>query len=120
MTCNVPRDNIAHPVVQVLLQRNFEVPHNTAVLAHKMIVLIYRSVIAVKPLSEVEFPDLSLSCEYVEVSIDCAKRDSGNLRTNLLIDPLRRRMRNGSLQDLIYNLTLSASLRPDGLHGTTL
>jgi hypothetical protein len=79
MACNIARDNITYSVVEILLKRNFEVPHNAAALAHKMIVLIHCSIVAMKPLSEVEFPNLSLSCEDVEVSIDCAKRDAGNL-----------------------------------------
>ncbi len=120
MACNIARDNITHSVVEVLLKWNFEVPHDAAVLAHKMIVLIHCCVVTMKPLSKVEFLDLSLSCEDVEVSIDCAKRDAGNLRANLLIDPLRRRMSNSFFHDLIDLLALSTSFRPDGLHGITL
>ena len=120
VACNIARDNITHSVVQVLLKWNFEIPHNAAALAHEMIVMIHCCVVTMKPLSKVEFLDLSLSCEDVEVSIDCAERDARNLRANLLIDPLCRRMSNGFFQDLIDLFTLSTSFRPDGLHGITL
>lgn len=120
MTRNIPGNNITHAVVEVLLRRYFQVPHNAAVFAHKMIVLIHCRVVTMKPFSKIEFLNLSLSCEDVEVSIDCAKRNARYLRSDLLIHPLCRWMGNGLFQDLIDFLALSTPFCPDGLHGTAL
>ena len=119
MTRNIPGNNITHAVVEVLLRRYFQVPHNAAVFAHKMIMLVHCCVIAMEPLSKIEFLNLSLSCEDVEVSIDCTKRDVGYLRTDLLIHTLRRWMSYGLFQNLIDLLSLSTPFRPDGLQGIT-
>jgi hypothetical protein len=119
MTRDFTWDNVSHPIVEVRLRGNSEIPHNAAVFAHKMIVLIHCRIITMKPLSKIEFLDFSLSCEDVEVSIDCAQRNAGYLRTDLLIYPLGRRMGNRLFQNLIDFLALPTPLCPDSLHGTT-
>jgi hypothetical protein len=119
MVRDFTRDNVTYPIMKVFLRRDFKVPHYAASFAYKMIVLIYCCIVAMKPLSKIEFLDLSLSGEDVEVSIDCAKRNARYLRTHLLMDPFCRWMSDGFLQNLIDLLTLSASFCPNGLHGTT-
>ena len=119
MARNVAWNNITYSIVEVILRSNLKVPHNAAVFAHKMIMLVHCCVIAMEPLSKIEFLNLSLSCEDVEVSIDCTKRDVGYLRTDLLIHTLRRWMSYGLFQNLIDLLSLSTPFRPDGLQGIT-
>jgi hypothetical protein len=113
------RNNIANPIMEVLLWRYLKVSYYAASFAHKMIVLIYCCIVTMKPLSKIEFLNLSLSSEDVEVSIHCAKRDAGYLRTYLLMHPFCRRMSDRFFQDLIDFLALSASLCSNGLHSTT-
>ena len=119
MASNFARNNITYPIMEVLLRRDLKVTYDAATFAHKMIVLIYRCIVTMKPLSKIEFLDLSLSSKDVEVSIHCAKRDSGYLRTHLLMHPFCRRMSDRFFQDLIDFLALSASFCSNGLHGTT-
>jgi hypothetical protein len=95
MTRDISRDYVSYSIVEVLLRGDSEIPHHAAVFTHKMIVLIHCCIISMKSLSEIEFLDFSLSCEDVEVSIHCAKRNAGHLRTDLFIHPFRSWMSNG-------------------------
>lgn len=105
--------------MEVFLRGDFKVSHYPTSFAHKMIVIACCRVITMKPLAKIEFLYLSLSCKDVEVAIDCAKRDMGYLRSYLLMHPFSRWVSDGLLKDLINLFALSASFRPDGLHGIT-
>ena len=114
------RNHVTNPIMEVLLRRDLKISHYTASFANKMIMLVYRRVVTMKSLTKIEFLYLSLGGEDVEVSINCAKRYSGYLRTHLLMHPFCRWMCDGLCQDLINLFALSASFCPNGLHGTTL
>ena len=86
------RHNISHPIMEVILRRNCEVPHNATLFTNKMVVLFCGRVVPVKSLTEIEFANFPLRCKDVEVAVDCAERNMRNLLTNLLVDPFRCRM----------------------------
>jgi len=88
--------DIAHTFMEVVLRRNWEVPHNATLFTNKMVVLFYGRVVSVKSFSEIEFANFSLRCKDVEVSVNCSERYPRYLFTNLLVNPLRGRMRRGS------------------------
>ena len=78
--------------MEVIQRRNWEVPHNATLFAHKMVVLFNCRVVTVKTFTEIEFANFSLRCKDVEVAVDSAKRDARDLFTHLLVNPLRCRM----------------------------
>lgn len=114
------RHNIAHTFVEVILRRNWEVPHNATLFANKMVVLFYGRVVSVKSLTEIEFANFSLRCKDVEVSVNCAERHPRNLLTNLFVNPLSSRMRGCPLQNLKDFLPLSATFCSEDLHSDNL
>lgn len=110
------RYDIAHTFVEVILRRNWEVPHNATLFTNKMVVLFYSRVVSVKSFTEIEFANFPLRCKDVEVSVNCAERHPRYLLTNLFVNPLGGWMRSCPLQYLIDLLPLSATFRPEGLH----
>jgi hypothetical protein len=117
MRQNRARNCVAHPIVEVILRRNCEVPHNATLFTHKMVVLFDGRVVSVKTFTEIEFANFPLRCKDMEVAVDGAKRHPRNLLTHLCVYPFRSRMRSRPVQNLINLLTLSASLCPEDLHG---
>jgi hypothetical protein len=99
MSRNGARYHIAHAIVEVILRRNCEVPHNATLIANKVIVLFNGRVVPVKSFTEIEFANLRLRSKDVEVSVD---RAEGYVRY--------------LLQNLQDSLPLSASLCSEGLH----
>jgi hypothetical protein len=110
------RYDIAHTVMEVILRRNWEVPHNATLFTNKMVVLFYGRVVSMKSFTEIEFANFSLRCKDVEVSVNCAERHPRYLFTNLSVNPLRGGMRSCPLQNLKDLLPLSASFCPEDLH----
>jgi hypothetical protein len=116
MSRNGARYHIAHAIVEVILRRNCEVPHNATLIANKVIVLFNGRVVPVKSFTEIEFANLRLRSKDVEVSVDRAEGYVRYLLANLLVDPFRSWMRSRPLQNLQDSLPLSASLCSEGLH----
>jgi hypothetical protein len=110
------RHDIAHTFMEVILRRNWEVPHNATLFTDKMVVLFYGRVVPVKPFTEIEFANFPLRCKDMEVSVNCAERHPRYLLTNLLVHPLRGRMRSCPLQNLVDLLPLSAAFCSEDLH----
>jgi hypothetical protein len=110
------RHDIAHTFMEVILRRNWEVPHNATLFTNKMVVLFYGRVVSVKSLTEIEFANFPLRCKDVEVSVNCAERHPRYLFTNLFVNPLGGRMRSCPLQNLVDLLPLSAAFCPEDLH----
>jgi hypothetical protein len=90
---NVTRHHIAHSIVEVILRRNGEVPHNATLFTNKMVVLLYGRVVSVKSFTEIEFANFPLRCKDVEVAVNCAEGYTWDLLPNLFMHPFRRRMR---------------------------
>jgi len=110
------RHHVTHSLVEVILRRNCEVPHNATLITNKMVVLFYGRVVPVKSFTKIEFANFRLRCKDVEVTIDCAEGYVRYLLTNLLVYPFRGWMRSRPLQNLEDPLPLSASFCPEGLH----
>jgi len=110
------RRHVTHSLVEVILRRNCEVPHNATLITNKMVVLFYGRVVPVKSFTKIEFANFRLRCKDVEVTIDCAEGYVRYLLTNLLVYPFRGWMRSRPLQNLEDPLPLSASFCPEGLH----
>jgi hypothetical protein len=89
-----PLHDIAHTFMEVILRRNWEVPHNATLSTNKMVVLFYGRVVSVKSLTEIEFANFPLRCKDVEVSVNCAERHPRYLLTNPFVNPFRGRMRS--------------------------
>jgi len=111
-----PLHNIAHTFVEVILRRNWEVPHNATLFTNKMVVLLYGRVVSVKSFTEIELANFPLRCKDVEVTVNCTERNTWDLLPDLLVYPFSRRMRSCPFQHLINLLPLSASLGSEGLH----
>jgi hypothetical protein len=86
------RHHISNPIMEVILRRNWEVPHNATLFTNKMVVLFCGRVVPVKSFTEIEFANFPLRCKDVEVAVNCAEGDMRNLLTHLLVNPFRRRM----------------------------
>jgi hypothetical protein len=52
----------------------------------------------------------------MQVAVHCPQRDSGDLLADAFVDPLSRRMRSRSAQNLVDLLSLSASFCSRYLH----
>ena len=114
------RYDIAHTIMEVILRRNWEVPHNATLFTHKMVVLFDGRVVSVKSFTEIEFANFPLRCKDVEVSVNCAERHPRDLFTHLSVNPFRSRMRRGPFQNLKDLLPLSATFCSEDLHSDNL
>lgn len=79
--------------MQVVLGRNLEVAHGAARFTYKMVMWLDKSIVTAVAFTKVEFQNLALLLENVEIAIDGSERDAGNLFTDLFIHPFCRRVR---------------------------
>jgi len=85
-------DRRIDPIVQVLQWLDLKVADRSAPFTDKVIVLVDEGIVSASSLTEIELLDPLLSSQDVQIAINRSKRDSRHLNTNLLVNPLRRRM----------------------------
>lgn len=113
---NLSGDDIAHPIVDIVLRRDGKILHRPAELTNKVIMLLHGRIISMDSFTEIELADFPLRCEYVKITVNCAKRYSGNLLSDLFVHPFCGGVRPCPLQDLEDLFSLTASLCSKAFH----
>ena len=103
-------------VVQVFLRREVKVLHHPTLLTDEMIVVLDHRIISTQAFAEIQFADLSLFFQDVEVAIDGTERDARNMLSDLIIDPLGGGMRFGTPENQKDLFPLSASFCSEDFH----
>jgi hypothetical protein len=116
MRMNLSLDDIAHPIVDIVLRRDGKILHRAAELANEVIMLLHGPIISMDSFTEIELADFPLRCEDVKITVNCAKGYSGNLLSDLFVHPFCGGVRPCPLQDLEDLFSLTASLRSKPFH----
>lgn len=86
------RDDLLDACIDVLKSWNFQILHSPAHFAHEMVVFPEKCIVPLDPLAEVQFLNLSLFLQDVEITVHSTERDLRHLLADLVKYPFSRRM----------------------------
>ena len=104
------RGDLGHPLIQGLVNRQFQVDDRTASLTDEVVVGPDVGIEAIEGAAEIDFLDQSLIYQDVEVAVDCTHAQVRELPFQPFVYPVCRRMTPRAPQKLEDPLPLPASL----------
>lgn len=89
---NGSRDRMPDTLIEIILRRDFQVLDDATLKAHEMIVLINKSIVTPGGFAEIQFSDLPLLLEDVEISVHRTEGDLRHLLPNAIVHPFSSRV----------------------------
>jgi hypothetical protein len=104
------RRRLGHPLIQGLVYRQFQIDDRTASFTEKVVMRPDIGIEAIKGAAEIDLLDQPLVHQDVEVSVHRTHTEVGELPLQPFVDPVRRGMPPGTLQQLENSLSLPTPL----------